>query len=185
MCKDVECTFGILKGRWRILKVGVRVIGFAAVNKVWRTFCALHNMLLEDDGLDGVWEDGHVLESEWLGEMGHHDEEAIRDIMAQNPEMPREQALRYNASNVGAGSDRSMYGAQVVLPRNNDGEPNDEDDATNLEDMNPNQSYGPMQDDEGNYIVRNLSLNYFRSKLIEHFDIKFKRREVIWTQHSS
>ena len=25
MCKDVECTFGILKGRWRILKSGVRI----------------------------------------------------------------------------------------------------------------------------------------------------------------
>ena len=25
LCKDVECTFGILKGRWRILKTGIRL----------------------------------------------------------------------------------------------------------------------------------------------------------------
>jgi hypothetical protein len=49
--KDVECTFGILKGRWRILKSGVRLHGVDAVNSVWFTCCALHNWLLEIDGL--------------------------------------------------------------------------------------------------------------------------------------
>ena len=29
-------------------------------------------------------------------------------------------------------------------------------------------------------IVRNLSLKYFRSKLVEHFDIKFRRNELVW-----
>ena len=36
MRKDVECTFGIMKGRWRILKVGIRV-GPKQVDNIWRT----------------------------------------------------------------------------------------------------------------------------------------------------
>jgi Plant transposon protein len=58
MRKDVECTFGILKGRWRILKTGIRLHGTENADKIWKTCCALHNMLLEVDGLDEKWEDG-------------------------------------------------------------------------------------------------------------------------------
>ena len=56
MRKDVECTFGIMKGRWRILKTGIRVEGVEAVDQVWLTCCALHNWLLEIDGLDKAWD---------------------------------------------------------------------------------------------------------------------------------
>ncbi len=45
--KDVECTFGILKGRFRVLKTGIRLQSMASVVRVWKTCCALHNMLLE------------------------------------------------------------------------------------------------------------------------------------------
>jgi hypothetical protein len=51
MRKDVECTFRILKGRFRILKAGIRVKGVDAADKIWMTCCAIHNMLLEVDGL--------------------------------------------------------------------------------------------------------------------------------------
>jgi hypothetical protein len=50
MCKDVKCTFGILKGRWRILKAGVRIHGVDGVDDVWLTCCALHNWLLGPAG---------------------------------------------------------------------------------------------------------------------------------------
>ncbi len=45
--KDVECTFGILKGRWQILKTGIRLHGVEVVDDIWRTCCALHNWLLD------------------------------------------------------------------------------------------------------------------------------------------
>jgi hypothetical protein len=62
--KDVECTFGILKVCWRILKMGVWLHSVEAADKIWKTCCAFHNMLLEIDGLD----------SEWEVELGMHDE---------------------------------------------------------------------------------------------------------------
>ena len=66
MRKDVECTFGILKGRFRLLKAGVRLDGINAVDNVWFTCCALHNWLLEIDGITGEWKDG-VPVSDWEG----------------------------------------------------------------------------------------------------------------------
>ena len=39
MHKDVECTFGILKGRRQILKAGVRIHGVDGVDDVWLTMC--------------------------------------------------------------------------------------------------------------------------------------------------
>ncbi len=69
MRKDDECTFGILKGRLRILKSGVIISGVVNVDKVWSACCALHNWLLEIDGLNGQWR-GRVPLSDWEGELG-------------------------------------------------------------------------------------------------------------------
>jgi len=35
--KDVECTFGILKGRWRILKIGIRLGGVEVADNIFKT----------------------------------------------------------------------------------------------------------------------------------------------------
>jgi len=56
MRKDVECTFGILKKRFTILEKGVHARDIGVADKVWKTRCGLHNMLLEWDGLDEMWE---------------------------------------------------------------------------------------------------------------------------------
>jgi Plant transposon protein len=71
MRKDVECCFGILKGRFRILKTGIRLQSFTAVDNIWFTCCALHNYLLEVDGLHKQWARG--VSSDYEREMGHHD----------------------------------------------------------------------------------------------------------------
>ena len=65
MRKNVEYTFGIMKWRWRILKTGIRVGGVEAVDKIWLTCCALHNLLLEINGLDKAWDGQGVPTSEW------------------------------------------------------------------------------------------------------------------------
>jgi len=56
MRKDVECTFGILKGRFRVLKTGIPLHGIEACDKVWYTCFALHNFLLEEDNLSEGWD---------------------------------------------------------------------------------------------------------------------------------
>jgi DDE superfamily endonuclease len=71
MRKDVECCVGILKGRFRILKTGIRLQLFTAVDNIWFTCCALHNYLLEVDGLHKQWARG--VSSDYEREMGHHD----------------------------------------------------------------------------------------------------------------
>lgn len=85
MRKDVECTFGILKGRFRILKTGIRLQSFEAVDNVWFTCCTLHNFLLEVDGLHAQWNNG--VPSDFEGEMGHHHIEDVIDYL--EPEILR------------------------------------------------------------------------------------------------
>lgn len=58
MRKDVECTFGILKGRFRILKSGILLNNPLSVEHIFKTCCALHNMLLEYDEKDLPWSEG-------------------------------------------------------------------------------------------------------------------------------
>ena len=50
MHKDVECTFGIAKGCFRILKPVSRLHGVDVADKIWLTCCALHGSLLDKDG---------------------------------------------------------------------------------------------------------------------------------------
>lgn len=58
MRKDIECTFGIPKGRWWVLQYRIKLWGKQNTDKVWITYCGLHNWLLEVDGLAEGWEDG-------------------------------------------------------------------------------------------------------------------------------
>jgi hypothetical protein len=69
MRKDVECTFGILKGRWRMSKSGIRLQGVDAVDKVWLMCCALHNWLLEIDGLNAEWSEISTPGNDWEGSL--------------------------------------------------------------------------------------------------------------------
>ena len=44
-----------LKGRWRILKSGVRILGVDSVDYILFTCCALHNWMLDIDELSENW----------------------------------------------------------------------------------------------------------------------------------
>lgn len=55
--KDIECTFGILKGRFRLFDQPLRFHYFAHIENAWKSACILHNMLLRYDGNDlADWE---------------------------------------------------------------------------------------------------------------------------------
>ena len=55
MQKDIECAFGILKGRFRILKYGMRFHKVEHCDMLFKTLCALHNLLIKEDRLDTNW----------------------------------------------------------------------------------------------------------------------------------
>ena len=50
--KDVECTFGCLKQRFRFFKNGIRYHNKETISAAMKTVCILHNMLLIRDGMD-------------------------------------------------------------------------------------------------------------------------------------
>ena len=167
MRKDVECTFGILKGRFRILKTGIRLHSLESVDAIWGTCCALHNYLLQKDGLLDGWETSADNQSEWTGNIGCFDEAA--DVLEHLPEQiqrlfdeigmePRD----FDVSGIGAGDDRS----------GDDGTDNDDSDARSYDD--------PEGTGGGERLVHRLSQDYFREKLVEHFDIMFKQGRIVW-----
>lgn len=55
--KDVECTFGIMKKRHRILKSHLLLQDQGAVDAIFKTSCILHNMLLRFDGYEDRYKD--------------------------------------------------------------------------------------------------------------------------------
>jgi hypothetical protein len=158
--KDVECTFGILKGRWRILKTGIRLHGVEAADKVWRTCCALHNRLLEADGLHERWESG--VPSDWEGELGQHDANDAREYVPFAI-----QRLR------GPGDHRCAYDSCSAMMSNsgvNVGESVEGQHHRHDQELLPGVARN----------VTSMSLSLFRKKLVEHFDIKWSRNDLKW-----
>jgi hypothetical protein len=60
--KDVECTFGILKSRFRSLKVPILFNEVSHVKNLFLTCCIFHNMLLDHDGNEF---DGRLIASDF------------------------------------------------------------------------------------------------------------------------
>ena len=54
--KDVECLFGILKSRWRILRNPVIFHKLVDIENIMHCCCILHNLLISADGIDSAWE---------------------------------------------------------------------------------------------------------------------------------
>ena len=171
MRKDVECTFGIMKGRFRILKAGVRVHGVEAVDRIWRTCCALHNFLLEKDGLDESWQDGAL--SVWeTAEVGGNELEVHDRSFAVQRLMNPDEFVRYDSSGMGPGTDV----AQDV-----------DDEETDLSPLQHSggKVYGRGEsNEEGFRLVRELDWSFFRGRLIEHFHIMFQWNQIQWPKRN-
>jgi hypothetical protein len=172
MRKDVECTFGILKGRFRILKTGIRLHGVEVVDKIWKTCCALHNYLIDVDGLEEGWEDGAQLP--W----------ALPDLAQHNPAAPGfrnfaidrllsdQQFAAFDPSGMGRGTDSMAQTAQTE-------EEKEEETINNRGLTFPRGHLGVR-------VVRDCAFTFFRSRLVEHFDILFKKHLVVWpSRHGS
>jgi len=90
----------------RILKTGIRLEGVAVANMVWKTCCALHNMLLEIDGLDEPWD----------GVLGEHDDHNSDRCV------PRGVARNFDSSGIGPGED--IHRGNIDIDTSNDAELN-------------------------------------------------------------
>ena len=141
MRKDVECTFGIMKGRFCILRYGIRTKSIERCDEIWKTCCALHNMLLFIDGLHKNWESGAC--SNWETSNTNY-EKRNQGKLAIN---------RLNNPSVGCREKDTVQANDCNL---------DEYEVNNIR------------------IVRNMPIEIFQAKLIEHFDIRFKRNSIKW-----
>ena len=158
MRKDVECTFGILKGQWRLLKSGVRIWGVLKADDVWLTCCAMHNWLLDIDGFSGEWNDGVPI-SDWSGALGDLDYDGIpEDIPNAIARLSRNLDPRnYDSSGMGRGND-------IVTDRLVDNE--------HVQQIVQNA-------------VSNMNLSEFRRKLVKHYEIQFHRNALVWPKHNT
>ena len=155
MRKDVECTFGILKGRFRVLKTGIRLWGVMKVDDVWKTCCALHNWLLDIDGISSVWENGvRIIHSDWEGPLGNLDLDGVRE------DIPN--AISHLSTNF----DPRNYDLSGMGPG---------EDVTGEEMLSAERTNMLMRSS-----VSNLTLAEFRKRLVEHFDISFHRNDLVW-----
>ena len=183
MRKDVEFTFGILKGRWRILKTGICLGGVEKADKIFLTCCALHNWLLDVDGLSAPWE-GAVptnaaagrnevdeMMGGWDGEMGQHDEEDLGALPLAIRNLNNPVAMRsYNQSEMGPGSDAILTDEELAEYLEEASQvTEDDDDTSNI-----------LAGSDHVQLVRKLSLDEFRKRLTVHFDIAYQRGEVKW-----
>ena len=120
-------------------------------------------MLLFDDGLAENWLDG--ARSDYLGDMGLHN-----PIYNNN--------IHIDYSGLGNGNDRVENG--------NDELSDDEEWSINSSSIdntinNNNNNVNNNASDNISYkIVRKLEYSYFRTKLIEHFDILFQNQQIVW-----
>lgn len=181
LSKDVECTFGILKGRWCILKTGIRLHGVKAVDNIWKTCCALHNWLLDVYGLTNEWKNSSGIcsstSSDWEGDIGNHnvddwDGHSTNRLIYHQKHFPDFQ--HYDASNA---NNILFEDAPIV----------DSETTGYLHNTNNDSDIATLMDDDNNVgprIVRNLSRDYFRNKLIEHYSIAKECGLIEWPRRN-
>jgi DDE superfamily endonuclease len=174
--KDVECTFGILKGRWRVLKSGIRVHNMEVADNIWLTCCALHNMLLDVDGLSKAWKNG--VRSHWELESGEFGDDdipfAIRRLI--DPNGTDEFRLRhYDGTRIGYQQRR----LPVVVSDGEEDDGDDRDGNRNRTNRNRNRNKTLARIESGT-AVNELNFFQFRSLLIENFNIRFHEHNVAW-----
>jgi hypothetical protein len=163
MCKDVKCTFGILKGRWRVLKSGIRLQCVKQVDNIWLTYCTLHNWLLEIDGLNAEWSEVSMPVSDWEGKLGDTNLEGIRHKTVPWSLVCLSQLLDPRTLDLsGMGPGNNVVCEKHIQP--------DEDDNTNNDGV------------DGVRRVKNNSLKIFWWKLVNYFKILFSRNEIKWPE---
>ena len=123
-------------------------------DRLWVTCCAMHNMLLDIDGLDKNWQNG--AKSDWeIFDTDHKNRSQIRTPFAIN----------------------RLHRHQEMDEMDEDDEyDNDIDNNTNISKICDNYS------SDGKIIVSRMPLSLFKQCLINHFDIRLKKRYCLATK---
>lgn len=160
--RDVECTFGILKSRWRILKTGIRLHSTEAADNVWLTCCALHNMLLKVEGLRKGLENG--IPSFWMSDRnGDLDfEDLPQGIRRLNAGCSQDFIDRCRSVDT-----MTRFGSEWQPQRKN------RNDVISVNER-------PLT--EGEIVsINELPLKQFRSMLlVEHFNCQYVQSKIVW-----
>jgi hypothetical protein len=149
--KDVECTFGILKSRFTILQRGIALHGIEATDKIWLTCCALHNFLLEEDGLDTNWDEG--------------------DRTMEAPDRVHGHEMDY--SGMGRGNDG------IGVGMGND-ENEETDSLSTFHEVAADEETSNAEPEPAPIKVWKMSRAKFRDRLVENFHIRWTQNEVVW-----
>ena len=125
------------------------------------------------DGLDQNWEAG--VPSDWEGELGDNDPEELQrfaPFAIQRLQNPKQFGSRQheNAST----APRPLNGQQRDRETEETTDGNDDDQSEG------SIGIGEREDENGAIFINSLSYTEFRSLLVEHFDILFRRHRIVW-----
>jgi hypothetical protein len=145
-------------------------------------------MLLMDDGLDKPYSNG-ITQSDYLKCMGNFDADddyvsnSFASYRLNNPSLVREYQTNHTVLDF-SGMER---GADCTLTAPTDSIEEVEEDEEIIDTKTAtttttrfNLSRRKYLDHTGARIVRKLPQEFFRNRLIEHFDILFQQRKIVW-----
>ena len=172
------------EGEMEDIKNGVRLHGVDAVDSdsVWFTCCALHNWLLELDGLTDKWVGGvRKVVSGSEGDLGSLDFKGV-PVEVPNALARLSASLdprNYDLSGLGPGSDvmaenYSLLTSDVVELS---------DFVIRIDDRNSMLSIADGVDRVRR--VQYLSLNVFRHLLVNHFAILISQNKIVWPERNT
>ena len=160
--KNVECTFGILKQRWRIFKTGIRIHSIESAEN-FKTCCALHKFLLDADGMDVPWDGEHECV---------HEDSTFEDFNPPNTpnavhELHRENGDLSTIDSSSVGTTNLFVHEDFMIEEPYD-ENSEEDEAIADGVCYPEEDMTSVRE------ISSLLLDFFRSKLVVHFNILFE-----------
>lgn len=149
------------------------------IDKIWFTCCALHNMLLDDDNLDGDWHRGWDRENEdvasgkktmFEGAAGNHDAADFEKKNGMSKNVKRNRGImELRNFEIYDSSSRIKSKDQDWSYRDND-----KSEPKQMKDVAAEVGWNKC------YVTRTLDFDEFRNELVRHFSALWKQKKVVW-----
>lgn len=145
-----------------ILKYGVRAHSLMDADNIFKTCCALHNMLLEVDGLAAGWEIG--VQFHWETELDDSQDLPFALRRFIKPSTAR------NLDTSGNGIENDIANSTDSVTTSN----------TDITKRNCDNYYSSEANKNVPVSIKDMCFQLFCKKLISHFNILFHKKEVKW-----